>query len=59
MEALQEFFYMDGYAFYVWTSYALALIVLVINVVAPVQREREIRRRLARNLRRKQYDTRS
>jgi len=27
----KEFIYMDGYAFYVWSSYALTLAVLVVN----------------------------
>ena len=34
MATLGQFFHMGGYAFYVWTAYALAAIVLVLNVVA-------------------------
>jgi len=34
--SIQEFIRMDGYGFYIWTSYALALIVLVANLVAPM-----------------------
>ena len=46
---------MGGYAFYVWTSYGLALIVLIVNVVMPRKREQEFlqmmqrRRKLADN----------
>ena len=40
-----EFFNMGGYAFYVWTSYALTLIVIVANIVSPIlQRKRTIAR---------------
>ena len=45
---LSQFFHMGGYAFYVWTAYALAAIVLVLNVVGPIRRERELRRELGR-----------
>jgi heme exporter protein D len=47
-----EFFHMGGYAFYVWTSYALALVVLVANVVEPLQRKRRLMSDLARRARR-------
>ena len=32
---------MGGYALYVWTSYGLALIVLIVNIVMPRGREQE------------------
>lgn len=47
----ERFFAMGGYAFYVWTSYGLALAVLAGNVVAAVRRKRratELVTRLAR-----------
>lgn len=34
--SLQEFLAMGGYGFYVWTSYGICLIVLLINVVMPI-----------------------
>jgi heme exporter protein D len=41
---MQEFFAMGGYAFYVWTSYGLTLIVLIANIIIPVvQRKRFLR----------------
>ncbi len=49
---MKEFFYMGGYAFYVWTSYAIALVVLVANVVAPVMQRRKLLADLARRNRR-------
>lgn len=41
MESLRTFLHMGGYAFYVWTSYGLALVVLIVNVVMPRKREEE------------------
>lgn len=46
------FWNMGGFAFYVWTSYALAALVLMLNIFAPLARRRtimrELRLRLAR-----------
>jgi len=38
---MTEFFYMGGYAFHVWTSYALAFLVLIINIVGPSLRHKK------------------
>lgn len=51
MDTLREFFHMGGYAFYVWSAYGVAFIVLVANVIVPVLRGRELRARLARQAR--------
>ncbi|BAP57464.1 heme exporter protein CcmD [Thioploca ingrica] len=53
---MSEFFHMGGYAFYVWTSYGLALLVLLANFLIPLNYERTLLRTLARKLRRKQRD---
>ncbi len=37
---MTEFLYMGGYAFNVWTSYGLALLVLLINVIGPALRHK-------------------
>lgn len=44
---MQEFFAMGGYAFYVWTSYGLALIVLLANILIPVMQRKQLLRSLA------------
>jgi heme exporter protein D len=54
---MNEFFQMGGYAFYVWTSYGLALLVLLINIMIPYHQERNLLRKLTRQLRRKQRDS--
>jgi heme exporter protein D len=49
---MSEFFAMGGYAVYVWPSYALAFIVLIGNIVAPMQQRKKIMTDIARKLRR-------
>lgn len=49
---MSDFFYMGGYAVYVWGSYALALLVLIINVWIPLRRERRLLGRIRRQNRR-------
>ena len=53
---MSEFFHMGGYAFYVWTSYGLALLVLLANFLIPLNYEHTLLRTLARKLRRKPRD---
>lgn len=49
---MKEFFAMGGYAVYVWPSYALAFIILVANIVAPMQQRKKTVSDIARKLRR-------
>ena len=37
-----EFFAMGGYAFYVWVAYGLSAIVLIVNALLPVRREKTL-----------------
>ena len=50
-EILAEYFHMGGYAFYVWTSYAITFSVLALNWWLPLRRRRRIRRALAHQVR--------
>ncbi len=43
---MSEFFSMGGYASYVWTSYGLSLVVIVINVWWAYARSARVKRRL-------------
>lgn len=54
---MAEFLHMGGYAPYVWASYALALIVVVVNWWQPWQRERETWRQLKRRQRKDECKT--
>lgn len=44
---------MGGYAAYVWSSYGIAMLVLVLNLVMPLVGRRRLLRRLALRSRRK------
>ncbi len=44
MDAFREFVFMDGYAVYVWTSYAAVATVLLLNWLLPHLRERALLR---------------
>ena len=46
-----EFFAMGGYGVYVWNSYALAGVILVLNVYLPLRRRRVVLRMLHEFLR--------
>jgi len=50
--SLTEFLHMGGYAFYVWTSYGLALVILVANVIGPMLQRRKLLSDFARRERR-------
>ncbi len=49
---MTDFFNMGGYAFFVWTSYGLAFVIFVANIIAPIQRKAAIIRQLKRRQRR-------
>jgi len=44
---LQTFFAMGGYAFYVWTAYAICLVVLLANLILPIAQRKKLLRELA------------
>ncbi len=48
-----KFLNMGGYGFFVWVSYGLAGLILLVNFIQPKLREREIKRALARKERRR------
>lgn len=41
-----EFFDMGPYGAYIWSAYAIAAVVLVLNVVLPLQRRKIVHRQL-------------
>jgi len=46
MSQIAEFLHMGGYGLYVWSSYGLCLLVLLMNIVFPILREKQIIRTL-------------
>lgn len=51
-----EFFNMGGYAFYVWTSYALFLIVILANIISPIMQRKKVITHIKRTIRRENID---
>lgn len=47
-----EFFHMGGYAFFVWTSYVLTLIVVLANIISPMLQRKKIIARIKRAVKR-------
>jgi heme exporter protein D len=48
--SLTDFFAMGGYGVYVWSSYGIALVALVLNIVLPKMKEQKIMRELQKRL---------
>jgi len=55
--SFSEFINMGGYAFYVWSSYGLTLVILAINVIGPLQLHRKLLTDIARAARRARKKT--
>lgn len=49
---LDDFLHMGGYAFYVWTSYGISLLVLLFNIIGPLWQRRKLLAEIARVARR-------
>lgn len=49
-----QFFAMGGYGFYVWSSYGLAALILILNLYFPLARRKTVRRLLREFLRLKE-----
>jgi len=51
-DSFSEFIAMGGHGFYVWLSYAIALVLIFINLVSPVMRRKKLFAELVRRFRR-------
>jgi heme exporter protein D len=51
-ESFTAFIDMGGHGLYVWMSYAIALVVIAVNIVNPLMQKRQIFSEQARRLRR-------
>ncbi|BAV33217.1 hemagglutination activity protein [Sulfuricaulis limicola] len=49
-----EFFAMGGYGLYVWSSYGLAALILILNLYLPLRRRQAVRRQLREFMRLKE-----
>jgi heme exporter protein D len=45
---------MGGYAFFVWSSYGLTFLVIVLNIVMPIMHRKKVISRVKRAIRREQ-----
>jgi len=54
-----EFFHMGGYAYFVWSSYALTLVIVVANIVSPMMQRKKIIARIKRAIKRENLDNRA
>jgi heme exporter protein D len=50
---MQDFFYMGGYAFFVWSAYTVVLVVLTANFISPIRRRRRLLREISQQSSRK------
>ena len=44
--SIQEFFAMGGYAFYVWTSYGIAFVIMLAGIILPLLQHKQQLRQL-------------
>ena len=51
-----EFFHMGGYAFFVWTSYAITFAVIVANIIFPIVQRKKVIARIKRAIKREQIE---
>lgn len=53
---MNEFLSMGGYGAYVWPSYILAFVILVANILAPMQQRKKTLSNIARKIRRERNE---
>ena len=56
--SLEEFFHMGGYAFYVWSSYGLTFIVLMMIFLKPMMSKKQVVKDLHIKYRQQERQTR-
>jgi len=54
---LEEFFHMGGYAFYVWSSYGLTFIVLMLIFFRPMMSKKQVLKDLRMKFRQQESQT--
>jgi heme exporter protein D len=51
---MSEFFAMGGHGFYIWTAYAVFVLILIVDAIAPIVRSRKTLQDLRNRYRREQ-----
>ena len=49
---MSEFLHMGGYAAFVWSSFGISLAVLVLNVILPIMRRKQLTREVSSQIKR-------
>ena len=49
---MSEFFHMGGYAVFVWSSFGISFVVLLLNVIIPILRRKQLKRDVLGHIRR-------
>ncbi len=44
---MKNFLYMGGYAFFVWSAYAVVVVVMTANLIYPLRRRRRLLREIS------------
>jgi len=50
---MNEFFSMGGYAVYVWSSFGISFLVLLLNIIFPLMRRKQLIRDVRAHIKRK------
>lgn len=48
MTAISDFFHMGGYAVYVWCSFGVCFLTLIVNIVLPIRAETKTLKSISR-----------
>ena len=51
---MSDFLNMGGYAAYVWSAYGISFVVLILNIILPIYREKELIKSIQKRLQREE-----
>ena len=54
---MNEFFSMGGYAIFVWSSFGISLLVLLLNVILPAMRRKQLLRDVRSHIKRNRIES--
>lgn len=54
MKSWHEFVTMGGYAVYVWSSYGIALVIMLVNAILPRRQQRRLLKEIRRQVNRRE-----
>lgn len=51
---MMDFLNMGGYAFFVWSAYGISFVVLILNIILPIRREKALIKSLVKRQQREE-----